>query len=179
MGEVIHVTGVRSDRRVLAEGQAEVRGKKLREVPRRHIEVVAGGQRKTLIGVDEHQGAGPTVDRFNKRIRRNKIALGLHVEKTAWPEAELLRVQIEYDVAAPAAVLPARVFAAVDDALRRLSQAHVEGHPLVGELVAIAPPIAAQSRARPDITGIRGCWRLARVQLDARKKVRQQRQGQK
>jgi hypothetical protein len=98
-----------------------------------------------LTGVNRHQRAGLAVYGFEKFILGNKVALSFHVQKPSRPKPELLRVQIEDDVAAAAAVLPTGLFAAVDNSLGRLGQAHVEGDPFGSQLVAHSPPVAAQS----------------------------------
>src|SRR5262249_39591868 len=74
--------------------------------------------------------------------------------KSARPQAELLGIDLDLEVAAPA-VLPGLILAAVDHPLFHLRHAAVQGDAPGCQVIAPPAPITAERRAREHVTRVR------------------------
>src|SRR5262249_53365084 len=102
--------------------------------------------------------------------------LKFQVEKSARPQAKLLAIDIDCEVA-PSAVLPGAALAAVDHTLANLGHVQVDGDAFLSPFITKAAPVACQSRAGPNVASVRifGCGILRpnrHAQTDHDKKYR-------
>src|SRR5262249_59320720 len=142
-----HVAGDIGDGGEFAKGQTKIRREKLGKIPCRDAEDVTGRHWKNLAGVHRHQRSGVPID------GQGPVTLQFQIEKSARPQAKLLAIEIDCEVAPPA-VLPSAALAAVDHALPNLGDVQIDGDAFLSPFIAQPAPVAGEGRARSEIASV-------------------------